>query len=431
MTTTLSVRAGTLIDGNGGPPRSDVLVSCDGDRIVRVEPYRADRVDPNARLIDASDSTVLPGLIDAHVHILGSGEPDENRFFTAATDVSIPALTLQCYRNAVRSMEAGWTTLRDVACRHFADVEVRNAIDRGDLVGPRLWVCGLGITSTSGHMDFNKFLAPHIPNTPLPAVADDPTEARRAVRYNLRYDVDLIKFNATLTEHVRRYRGYCAPEMTEATMQAIIEEAHWHGRRVTAHCYGGEGATWAIRSGIDGIEHGFYLDDDQLRMMADHGTALCPTLSVVGRFREHGRAALNFGDVELLDAWRHKAMAAAWEMVARAKRFGVTVICGDDAAMPYVRHGTNAFELEMLVEAGLTPMEALTSATGVAARAIGFDEVGSVEVGKYMDLVVVDGDPLADITVLQDLERIAVVVKGGGIVTDRRAVAQAEPPLRR
>ena len=323
----LFVRAGSLIDGIAAGPRHDVLIVSEGERIIEVSDYRTDLVPEGARFVDAASFTVLPGLIDAHVHLLSSGEPGEDRFFTAAAEESIGAFALACYKNALASMAAGWTTLRDVACRHFVDVDVRNAINRGDLVGPRLWVSGLGITSTAGHMDFEKFLAPHVHASGPRAVADDPTEARKAVRLNLSRDVDLIKFNATLTEHVRRYRGRCAPEMTRETMAAIIEEAHFHGRRVTAHCYGGPGATWAIESGIDCIEHGFYLDDDHLRAMADRGTALCPTLSVPGRFRQYGREALGRSqNVELLESWRKKAVDAAWRTTRRALELGVTVM---------------------------------------------------------------------------------------------------------
>lgn len=418
------VRAGTLIDGLSDAVRRDVLIVAERDRIVEVRSYREGDVPEGAWFLDLADASVLPGLIDAHVHVLGSGEPGEDRFFTSAAELSIPAMAYECYRNAKRSMEAGWTTLRDVACRHYVDVDLRNAIDAGQLVGPRLWVSGLGVTSTAGHMDFDKFLAPHVDPIGPTAVADSPDEARKAVRKNLARDVDLIKFNATLTEHVRRYKGYCAPEMTEATMAALIDEAHLHGRRVTAHCYGGDGATWAIRSGVDGIEHGFYLDDDQLRMMADQGTVLCPTLSVPGRFRQYGKEALGYNaNVELMEAWRQKAVAAAWKTTTRALELGVTVICGDDAAMPYVRHGDNAYELEMLVEAGMSPMEALRAATGVAADAIDFPDVGAIEPGRFMDLVVVDGDPLRDVTLLQDIANIPLVIKGGEIVADRRASA--------
>jgi imidazolonepropionase-like amidohydrolase len=422
----LAIRAGSLIDGTGQPPRHNVLILIDQGRFALVAPQAEATIPSGYEVIDASRSTVLPGLIDCHVHLIGSGEPRDGAFGVAELAKSIPTVTLACYTNAMRDLQAGWTTLRDAACRYYADVALRDAINRGDMVGPRLWCCGLGITSTAGHMDREKYLAPHLSLPGPSAVADGPEEARKAVRLNLRNNVDFIKINATLTEHVRRYRGYCAPEMTRETMAAIFEEAHWHGRRVTAHCYGGDGATWTIEEGIDGIEHGFYLSDEHLDMMAQRGTVLCPTLSVVGRFREKGNAALPPGDPNL-PFWREKAIAHAWKTVGRARERGVKIICGTDAAMPFVTHGTNAYELEMLVEAGLSPMESIVSATGAAAAALDFTDVGTVAAGKFADLVCVAGDPLQDITILQDLQRISLVIKDGQIVTDRRRVQVAEP----
>jgi imidazolonepropionase-like amidohydrolase len=423
----LAVRAGSVLDGTGGPRRRQVVVLIERDRISAVGRESDVSIPPGYDVVDATRYTVLPGLIDCHVHLQGSGDPRDTAFGPAAEAIkSIPAVTVACYRNALKDLEAGWTTVRDAACRHFADIAIRDAINRGELVGPRIWACGLGITSTAGHMDREKDLAPHVSLPGPHAVADDPTEARRAVRLNLRNNVDFIKINATLTEHVRRYFGYCAPEMTRETMAAIFEEAHWHGRRVTAHCYGGPGATWAIEEGIDGIEHGFYLSDEHLDMMAARGTVLCPTLSVVGRFREHGDAALPPGN-PYLPVWREKAIANAWTTVGRARERGVKIICGTDAAMPFVRHGTNAYELEMLVEAGLTPMDAIVSATGGAAAAIDFNDVGTIAAGKFADLVCVDGDPLADVTILQDLARVPLVIKDGRVVADRRPAGTRAP----
>ncbi len=422
----LAIRAGRLIDGTGQSPWRNVLILIENGRFAGVAPEQEAAIPSGYELIDASRYTVLPGLIDCHVHLIGSGDPRDGAFGAAEFTRSIPAVTLACYKNALKDLEAGWTTVRDAASRYFADVTLRDAINRGELTGPRVWCCGLGITSTAGHMDREKYLAPHL-NLPGPSgVADDPTEARKAVRLMLRNNVDFIKINATLTEHVRRYLGYCAPEMTRETMAAIFEEAHWHGRRVTAHCYGGPGATWAIEEGIDGIEHGFYLSDEQLDMMAGRGTVLCPTLSVVGRFREKGDAALPPGD-PYLPAWREKAVAHAWDMVRRAHKRGVKIICGTDAAMPFVYHGTNAYELEMLVEAGLTPMEAIIAATRAAADAIDFKDVGTVAPGRFADLVCIDGDPLVDIKILQDLSRVHLVIKAGRIVADRRPAAVAVP----
>lgn len=416
----LAIRAGRLVDGTGKRPIEDALILMEGKRFTLVARAEEAVIPAGYDVIDASRYTVIPGLIDAHVHLIGSGDPDDHAFGPVGEATrSIPTVTLNCLKNGLKSLEAGFTTLRDCAARYYADVALRDAINRGDLVGPRLWCSGLGITSTTGHMDLEKHFAPHVHMDGPRAVADNPDEARKAVRQNLRYNVDFIKFNATLTEHVRRYEGYCAPEMTKETMVALIEEAHWHGRKVTAHCYGGPGADWALEAGIDGIEHGFYLTDEQLERMAQQGTVLCPTLSVTGRFREKGQAALPPGDPNL-EAWRKKAVAAAWDTVSRARKIGVKIICGTDVAMPYVRHGTNAYELEMLVEAGLTPGEAIVAATKSAAEGIGIPDLGTVEAGKLGDLVLVDGDPLQDIRCLQDLNRIAVVIKEGRIVVDRR-----------
>lgn len=414
-----AIHAGRLFDGSGGAVRHDVVVLVEGERVTRVAPAAEGGVPDGVSVLDARHQTLLPGLIDAHVHLLGSGDPGDDAFFTGEITRSPADIAMKNLKHAVLNLEAGWTTVRDAASRGFTDIAVRNSINRGDVVGPRIWACGLGITSSAGHMDREKHLAPgvHLPGPN--AIADDPTEGRKAVRLNLRFDVDFIKINATLTEHVRRYQGYCAPEMTKETMAAIIEEAHWHGRKVTAHCYGGDGATWAIEAGIDGIEHGFYLTDEHLAMMAERGTVLCPTLSVVGRFREMGQKALP-ANAPHLEAWRKKAVANAWNTTRRAKEAGVTIICGTDAAMPYIRHGEAAYELEMLVEAGLTPAEALHAATGRAADALAFDGVGYVREGAFADLVLVDGDPTENVSVLRDLQRVPLVIKGGRIVADRR-----------
>src|SRR5438067_4963481 len=179
----LAIRAGRLIDGTGQAPVEGALVLVDGERIAGVLTGPAAQAAPAGwEMIDASGCTVLPGLIDAHVHLQGSGEPRDAAFGTRAATQSTPALALACYHNALKDLEAGWTTVRDAACREYADVAVRDAINRGELVGPRIWTCGLGITSTSGHMDRAKALAPGVNLPGRSAIADSPDEARRAVR---------------------------------------------------------------------------------------------------------------------------------------------------------------------------------------------------------------------------------------------------------
>lgn len=314
------IRTPRLFGGTGDAP-GPAEIAIEGERIAVVHRGLGTVARDGEPVLDLPGGTLLPGLIDAHVHLMGSGEPGDTAFGVGDLLNAIPAVTLNCLRNAMRDLESGFTTVRDAACRHYADIALRDATARGDVVGPRIWACGLGITSTAGHMNREKLLPPHLTLPGPSAVADGPEEAHKAVRLDLRYDVDFIKFNATRTEHVRRYQGYCAPEMTAATMAALIAEAHWHGRTVTAHCYGGAGADWALDAGIDGIEHGFYLSDTQLDRMAKQGTALCPTLSVVGKFREHGQHALPPG-VPHLEAWRQKAIANAWRTVGRARELG-------------------------------------------------------------------------------------------------------------
>ena len=415
----LAVRAGRLINGTGQDVIRNALILIENSRFSVVARENDATIPAGYQVLDASNCTVLPGLIDCHVHLSGSGDPKDQSFGPAALVTrSIPAATLADLKNALKSFSAGYTTLRVCGGRFYSDVAVRDAINRGDFTGPRLWCAGQGVTSTNGHMDWEKGLAPHVHLDGPTTIADSPDEARRAVRLNLRFNVDFIKTNITISENVRRYGGLCAPEMTKETMAAMFDEAHWHGRKVTAHCHTGAGVTWALEAGIDGLEHGYWLTDEQLGFMAKNGTAFCPTLSVAGRFREYGDAALSSPDPHL-GQWREKAVEAAWETTSRARRLGVTIIAGTDAAMPYVRHGGNAYELEMLVEAGLTPMEAIGAATGTAAKAIGFTDVGTVEPGKFADLVLVDGDPLADIRCLQDLNRIKAVIKDGKVAVDR------------
>jgi imidazolonepropionase-like amidohydrolase len=419
----LSLRIGRLIDGTGAPPLTDVTITVDGDRIVAVEPLAAHRTTPTDELWDLSDYTVLPGLIDAHVHLLGSGDPrDPNWFVRDATELPA-AVAFNCLINARQNLLAGFTTIRDLSCRHYADVALRDAINCGRLEGPRMKVCGLGITSTAGHMDRGKHFIPGVALPGPSAVADGPDEARRAVRLNLRYGVDFIKINATLSELVRPLGGLCSPEMTLETMRAICEVAHAHGRKVAAHCHGGIGVTWALEAGVDVLEHGRFLSDAQLDAMVQKGVFLCPTLSPEARARELG---LTSSDPHLA-RWQAQAYDAMYATVDRAHRLGVAIVSGSDAAMPGVRHGHGgAFEIAQLAHAGLTPMEALMAATSTAARCLDMGEaIGTVESGKLADLVVVDGDPLADVGVLQDLQRVSLVLKGGRVVANRLSASRS------
>ena len=280
-------------------------------------------------------------------------------------------------------------------------------------------VAGQGLTATGGHGDATKGLASHVSLGDSTHIVDSPDEARKATRYQIKMGADFIKIMATLSEYVRKFGGTCSQELTFETMKAICEVAHWANRKVGAHCHGGPGVTDAILAGLDSLEHGRFISDEQFEMMAERGVYLVPTLSPEGRAMEYGREATGMTKDEDWE-WFLRANDAMYDTVARAHKIGVKVAAGSDAAMPFVRHGENAYELELLVRAGMTPMEAIVAATKVGSEVLDMaNEIGTVEAGKYADLVVVDGDPLADIKILQDLTRIKKVIKGGRVVVSR------------
>jgi imidazolonepropionase-like amidohydrolase len=402
----LAIKAGKLIDGTGKLFK-DAVVLVEGEKIIRVSKLTEVEIPEEAKVLDASDSTVMPGMVEAHLHLRSDGDPWK-RGPAYALQESIGTLALRSYVNARKNLAAGFTTLRDAGSRGYVDVALRDAIDEGLLEGPRLRVAGEFLT-TSGRRG----------GVPGPTNSTDtPDEARKAARYQIKMGADFVKIAATLTEYVRHMGGLYSQELDFETMKAVCQVAHWAGRRVAAHCHGGQGVSDAILAGVDSLEHGRFISDEQLEMMAERGVFLVPTLSPEGRAMQHGQKAVGLTDESW--TWFLKANDAMYDTVARAHRMGVKVAAGSDAAMPLVRHGENAYELELLVKAGMTPMEAIVAATKVGSEVLDMaDQVGTVEENKYADLVVVDGDPLADITILQDLGRIKKVIKGGQVVVSR------------
>ena len=402
----LAVKAGKLIDGTG-ELLEDMVVLVEGERIAKVGKLAEVAIPERAEVLDATDRTVMPGMVEAHLHLRSDGDPWK-RGPAYALRESIGTLALRSYVNARKNLEAGFTTLRDAGSRGYVDVALRDAIDEGILEGPRLRVAGEFLT-TSGRRG----------GVPGPTNSTDtPAEARKAARYQIKMGADFVKIAATLTEYVRNKEGLYSQELDFETMKAVCQVAHWAGRRVAAHCHGGKGVSDAILAGVDSLEHGRFISDKQLEMMAERGVFLVPTLSPEGRTMQYGQEAVGLSD----ESWRWflKANDAMYDTVARAHRIGVKVAAGSDAAMPLVRHGENAYELELLVKAGMTPMEAIVAATKVGSEVLDMaDEIGTIESGKYADLVVVDGDPLADIKILQDLTRIKKVIKGGQVVVSR------------
>lgn len=369
-------------------------------------------------LLDASQLTLMPGLIDAHTHVVHTGDPHENWQTLALTELT-PTTTLKAARNAQRHLDMGITTIRDVGAWDWVDIALRDAINAGWQRGPRMVVSGHGITSPGGHMDPRKFARPGVPEAALASmgvVADGPDAARRAAWEQLMRGADLLKLNATLSEYVRARGGQCSPEMTEATMAAICTIAHDTGRKVAAHCHGGPGVTMALNAGVDTFEHGRFLSDEQLARMAAEDRFLVPTLSPEAR-----RIEANDPPSDLATKrWYAMATEAMYKTVARAQEHGVPIVAGTDAGMPYVVHGGLAFELLHLAEAGLSCTAVLAAATRVAAHALGLEgTIGQVRVGYAADLLLVDGDPSSDLRLLQRPACIKLVLQSGDLCVNR------------
>lgn len=404
------IQGGQVIDGRGGEPLRDAVVVIDGQRISYVGPGAGASWSPDARIINLPGATVLPGLIDVHVHLMNDGGPAAKNTVLGGYPGSAGTLTLRGYSNGLRALNAGYTTLRDLHAPYTTSIDLRNEIASGRVVGPRLRVCGQGLCITGGHMD----------KTTLPdsvtgrvGVCDTPEGFRQAVRYWIKMGADLIKLNSDVGSR----RDPDAPwvqEMSFEEMAAACSEAHKFGRHVAAHTAGGPPIEEAILAGVDTIEHGHWLTDRAIELMVKHGTYYVPTLIVNSKNFDYDPETLGASE-ESWD-WLRRAYDAKWESLERARAAGVKIATGSDAGF-LVDHGENAYEMVELVKGGLTPMEAIQAATKTAAELLGLgDQIGTLEAGKLADVIVVDGDPLVDVSVLTQTERITYVLKEGHLV---------------
>jgi imidazolonepropionase-like amidohydrolase len=402
----LVIRASQLIDGNGGAPLRGMAVVVEGERIIAVEPAEAMEIPPDAEVIDASDQTLMPGMIDAHVHIELPGGPAGT--YAAEQASHVPGyLALKAHHHAMLALRAGFTALRSLHSPGYEDVALRDGINAGLVQGPRIRAAGRGLTVTDGHMDKAVFSPEAGPFGPT-NVCDGPDDFRRGARAQLKRGVDLIKINAA-SYNLGEEDSF--QEMTYEEMAAACQVAHWAGKKVAAHAHGGPGITDAIRAGLDSVEHGVWLSDEQADLMAEQGVFYVPTLRAHTSGMELGREGIGYSD--LVWEWLLRVCDARWPSLERARRAGVKIVCGTDAGF-WSYHGQSGAELEELVRGGLTPMEAIVAATRTAAECLDLDrDTGTVAHGKYADLVIVDGDPLADIRILQDPARIAQVFIGG------------------
>ncbi len=395
------IRAGHLLDVKSGKMLADQAIVIEGEKIVSVGPAGAAKTD-GATMVDLSRETVLPGLIDAHTHL--TGDPKDSGYNRLG--ISVPREALTGAKNARITLLAGFTTVRNVGADGYTDVALRDAINAGDVPGPRMLVSGPALSITGGHCDND--LLPFEYHATADGVADGIAAVQQKVRQNIKYGADLIKVCAT-GGVMSRGDDPQASQYTLEEMKAIVADAHRLGRKVAAHAHGAQGILWASEAGVDSVEHGSYIDDAAIAVMKRNGTYLVPTLEA-GQWLMDNAAQLHKPDWVI--AKTKSVMSVAHQNIQHAFANGVKVAFGTDAAV--YPHGLNAQEFALMVKLGMSPMSAIQAATVNAADLLGWsDKVGSIEAGKWADIIAVDGDPTKDVTTL---EHVRFVMKGGEVV---------------
>jgi imidazolonepropionase-like amidohydrolase len=391
------VRAGHLLDVKAGQLLNDQTIVVTGSTIQSIAPTASVPAQPSDTVLDLSSLTVLPGLIDVHTHLTMNTDFDPFREVTSTSAKE----AINGVANARTTLMAGFTTVRNVGAYNFVDVDLRDAINAGQVPGPHMQVSGPLIGITGGHCDEN--LLPFQYHTVGDGVADGIPAVQHMVRQNIKYGADLIKMCAT-GGVLSKGDDPNAAQFTLEEMQALVADAHRLGRKVAAHAHGEQGILWATEAGVDSIEHGSYINDEGIAAMKQHGTYLVPTLYLEDWMIQNGHLPA-FYQQKMLDV-----SAVAKANIRRAVQAGVKIAMGTDAAV--YPHGLNAHELDVYVnQIGMTPLAALQSATLNAADLMGWTaKTGTLEPGKWADIIAVDKNPLDDIRTLQDVK---FVMKAG------------------
>ncbi len=402
-----AVRCGWLIDGTGAPPKQDAVIIIEGDRIKAV----GRTIPDGATVIDLSDKYVLPGLIDCHTHVTMLLEGNWRYRWT---EESAPLTALKGTRYVREMLEAGFTTCRNVGAAEFVDVALRDAINAGYIVGPRLFVSAHAVGMTGGHCDLNGFrpdLSAHFEDI-RSGRADGVDEVRKAVRYQIKHGADVIKTCAT-GGVLSAGDEVGATQYSFEELKVMVEEAAMAGRKVAAHAHGNEGIKRAVRAGVASIEHGSILDDEAIELMKKHGTYLVPTRYVGEVVKEMSEAGTLPPGIAEKAAKIQPLMEESFKKAVKAR---VKIAFGTDVGV--FPHGDSAKEFKHMVEAGMTPMEAIVAATRNAADLLDqSDNLGTIAPGRFADLIAVDQNPLDDIT---RLENVVFVMKAGKVYKDAR-----------
>jgi len=398
---TIALKAARMFDGTSDAVVNNAVIVVQGNKIVAI----GGAIPAGAQVIDLGDATLLPGFIDAHVHL--TEESGDNYYFDYFNGIMRqPAeQALLATTFARKTIDAGFTTVRNVGASDYVDVGLRNAINNGWVVGPRMLVAVNAIGGTGGHADHDPIPpARGVPQGgPLDGICNGAAECRAAVRYQIKYGADVIKFMPSggvlsLADPVD------APELSQEEMNAIVEEAHHWGRKVAAHCHGDTAARMAVNAGVDSIEHGSFIKPETLQLMHDKGVYLVPTL-LAGDWI--GSKIDKYPPSIATKA--RAALAARSDMFRNALKANVKIAFGTDSAVS--PHGLNAREFALMTSLGMSPAAALRAATQNAATLLGMDDrVGTLQAGKLADIVAVPGNPLSDI---KATEHVMFVMKDG------------------
>ena len=399
------IHSGKLIDGLSGNIQTEKSIIVENNVITAVENGYS-KAGKNDNVIDLKGKTVMPGFIDMHVHIEGESSP--TNYMKRFTD-NPPDIAFNSTVYARKNLMAGFTTVRDLGGTGV-NIALRNAINRGIVVGPRILTSGKGVKITGGHGDPTNGYRWDLMGDPGPdeGVVNSPWEARKAVRQRMKEGSDWIKITAT-GGVLSVARDGSGPSFTEEEIRAIVETANDLGMQVAAHAHGAEGMKRAIRAGVKTIEHGTYMDDETFELMKKHGTYYIPTIIAGVSAAENGAKPGYYPEVVARKAREIGPIIQG--TFARAYKAGVNIGFGTDAAV--FPHGDNAREFELMVNGGMKPMEAIQAATSVNAKILKMEnQLGSIKSGAYADIVAVDGDPTKDITLLKN---VTFVMKNGDV----------------
>jgi imidazolonepropionase-like amidohydrolase len=408
------IKAGNLFDSTTDSYRENVVITVEGERIKSIASAAQTQIPTGARVIDLSNATVLPGLIDCHTHLGARADRYDpiNAFKeTPYTHAFVGE------KNAKTTLMAGFTSVRDVGSGPFMAVDLRRYIDEGYIPGPRVVASGPGITITGGHGDLNNY-SPETSVTLFPAernfqIADGPDQVRHVVRAQVKYGVDVIKILAT-GGVLSKGDSPGAPQFTYEELKVAADEAHMAGRKIAAHAHGAEGIKNAILAGIDSIEHASLATDEDIQLAKQHGTYFDMDIYnddyLLGKAVEFGLPQENIDKEKMVGRTQR-------ETFKKAVNAGVKMAFGTDAGV--YPHGDNAKQFVTMVQWGMTPAQAIRTATQNSADLIGRSkDVGTIEAGKYADIIAVTGDPLQDVSVLQN---VGFVMKGGTVYKDKIA----------